>query len=89
MIAWWYIYCGDFFLLHVSWFVAPSESVGGGATVTTDADAPPGYSEVLKQQQPVVPVGIEINQPQLMYIQSAPQPRAFIQPVQYTVRDIP
>ena len=37
-----------------AWFVAPSESVGGDAAVTTGADAPPGYSEVLKEQPPVL-----------------------------------
>ena len=36
------------------WSVAPSESVGGDAAVTTGADAPPGYSEVLKEQPPVL-----------------------------------
>ena len=68
------------------WFVAPSEFVGGGATVTTDADAPPGYSEVLKEMPPVASVGILPGQPQLMYIQPVPQPGAIIQPVQYMVR---
>ena len=55
--------------------------------MATGADAPPGYSEVLKEQQTDVPVGAFPGQPQLMYIQPVPQPGAIIQPVQYVVRE--
>ena len=65
-----------------------SLSAADGATVTTTADAPPGYTEVVKGQKPV-----EIHlpgQPQLMFVQAGPhaQPGMLIQPVpvQYTVR---
>ena len=38
------------------WFVhvAPSESVGSDAAETTGVDAPPSYSEVLKEQPAVL-----------------------------------
>ena len=71
---------GNVFLCSISL------SAADGATVTTTADAPPGYTEVVKGQKPVE---IQLpGQPQLMFVQAGPhaQPGTFIQPVQYMVR---
>ena len=85
-------YPGDrVFIFHLfHWFIAPSkcsETVGGGTTMTTDADAPPSYSDVVKEQQPeafgVLPD--QLDQSPLM-IQPVPQPGALIQLVPYMVR---
>ena len=47
------------------WSAAPSVFVGGGATGTSYPDAPPGYSEALKEQSPV-PRGAFIQPVQYM-----------------------